>query len=338
MGRHLNEQRHGEKALSICWITFNDEAELAKSLTSLRKSVFESSLDGLHQIEVLISDNCSMDNTEAIVKMAISDLPIDVTPFRQLENLGFRGNLEFCAGEASSEWVLFLGAGDIVDLEAAAEFIKLGPERFSECNVVYFNSNSRDERTGILEVQSYSADDRPSFSQAPIPIFRVSTLRRIIATESRLSGDFWPQVEWALSASSEAVSQVGTFPYSLITSSRPKSGWWSKPDAFLIPLALLPVIDNALSSPRWDDRALSAKHSFSISTPASWVYQSRAVHGSVRASVAEVLMFWRYCKFSLRSGLAFTLLVIVNSLPIELLRLVGSITRRYRLRVSEALI
>jgi glycosyltransferase involved in cell wall biosynthesis len=321
-----------DKVLSICWVTYNDSSELSTSLSRLRESFLLGKPMGLNRAEVIISDNCSTDDTQVLIQKETSSLPVTLLSFLQQRNLGFRGNLEFCAQAASGEWVLFLGAGDVLDLEAAAEFIECSKDRFSECNVVYFNSSSRDERTGVIEERTYGWEEKPAFSQAPMPIFRTSVLREIINSDARISGDHWPQVEWALSASSASSSQVGVLPKILISSSRPARGWWSKPNAFLVPMALLPVLEKSLSAFRWNEAAIKEKLYFSIFSPSLWVYQSRAVHGSVRASMIDLFSYWRYSKFSLRAAIAFALVLVSNALPVHILKAVGSLLRKGRVR------
>jgi glycosyltransferase involved in cell wall biosynthesis len=61
--------------------------------------------------EVLVSDNCSTDNTEAVVRA----IDPRVRYVRQPENLGLNGNLNQCAALANGDYVLVLHDDDLID-------------------------------------------------------------------------------------------------------------------------------------------------------------------------------------------------------------------------------
>jgi glycosyltransferase involved in cell wall biosynthesis len=65
-------------------------------------------------IEVIVSDNCSPDNTKEVVQSL--DHP-RLTYFRQPENLGANNNFNFCVKQARGDYFLLLQDDDLIDLD-----------------------------------------------------------------------------------------------------------------------------------------------------------------------------------------------------------------------------
>ena len=63
-------------------------------------------------VEIVISDNCSMDNTETVVKN-FKDPRIRY--FRQEKNIGGNNNFNFCLDQAKGEYFLLLMDDDLID-------------------------------------------------------------------------------------------------------------------------------------------------------------------------------------------------------------------------------
>src|SRR3972149_139084 len=63
-------------------------------------------------VEIIISDNCSMDNTETVVKN-FKDPRIRY--FRQEKNIGGNNNFNFCLERAKGEYFLLLMDDDLID-------------------------------------------------------------------------------------------------------------------------------------------------------------------------------------------------------------------------------
>lgn len=103
--------------LSICIPTYNRGKALVKNLNHLIS--FKSD-----EIEFVVSDNCSQDDTEGRIKK-IKDPRIKY--FRNKTNLGFDKNLLKCCERSNGTYYLFLSDEDILDLETLPwiiEFIK----------------------------------------------------------------------------------------------------------------------------------------------------------------------------------------------------------------------
>lgn len=100
----------GSPRVSVVVFTFNRAQLLRECIESIRKQSFTD-------IEIVVSDNCSEDNTEEMVK-SIDDQRIRY--FKNSENLGLRGNLQAGTDRALGDVVYLMGDDDLL-LEDALE-------------------------------------------------------------------------------------------------------------------------------------------------------------------------------------------------------------------------
>jgi len=91
---------------------------------SVLLSILSESLSNLkYSYELVISDNCSSDNTEQIVKSFLNILPIKY--FRQNENIGGLNNIFFCMQHANSDFFVYLADDDMLDIQGLNNSISL---------------------------------------------------------------------------------------------------------------------------------------------------------------------------------------------------------------------
>ena len=82
---------------------------------SYLKQALESAVNQTYQnIEIIVSDNCSTDNTEAVVK-GFSDPRIRY--FRQARNIGANNNFNFCLEQARGAYFLLFQDDDLIDAD-----------------------------------------------------------------------------------------------------------------------------------------------------------------------------------------------------------------------------
>lgn len=80
---------------------------------SYLKQALESAVNQTYQnIEIIVSDNCSTDNTEMVVK-GFSDPRIRY--FKQTKNIGANNNFNFCLDQAKGDYFLLLQDDDMID-------------------------------------------------------------------------------------------------------------------------------------------------------------------------------------------------------------------------------
>lgn len=308
--------------VSVCIVTYNDAEELSKTLNQIRSFNGEESLKNSNRFEVIISDNCSEDNTSALAAEFLRDFQGQVRYQKHKMNIGFRGNLESCVKVATGDWILFLGAGDLLKAQGMESL--LGFVGDASSNVIFYDSYTIDVATGDSESSRISGNgETPLFSRAPIPIFRRVPLENAILHLEPISGDSWPQVEWALELGGYSRNSIQVFPKTLIGSARPVRGWWSGRNAFFVPLSIYPVIRRAIRRNHISSDRLRKELRFRVTMPALWIYQSRVVHNSRRPSLVTFTSYWTVVPFSLSAILAWVGAVVVAALPIGALKRVA---------------
>lgn len=95
--------------LSVCIPTYNGAAHIGANIDRV---LTEISVHNLHGIEIVISDNCSTDNTEAIVKPYLQKHSGIIKYSKNPQNLGFDANIIKCCNLSNGEYIHFLGNDD----------------------------------------------------------------------------------------------------------------------------------------------------------------------------------------------------------------------------------
>lgn len=132
---------NNEVLLSICIPTYNRAKALDGNLKALNQQVSGKNLP----LELMVSDNCSTDETSTVVNKYIEEgMPINY--IRNIINLGMDGNFAQCYRKATGKYVLVLGDDDyLIDgmLEKLLDYLKNG-----DYGLVHLKTNSQ---TKILE-------------------------------------------------------------------------------------------------------------------------------------------------------------------------------------------
>ncbi|MEH1891113.1 MAG: glycosyltransferase family 2 protein [Nostoc sp.] len=147
------------KLLTIGIPTFNRAQLLDKQLTWLAKAIkgFES------DCEIFISDNCSTDNTQEVVKkwqIILSN--VTFTSNKNSENIGVMGNIACCLKAATSEYVWTIGDDDPIQ-EKTLNYVLTTLKKYSDLALMFLNFSGRQKRTGQLVVERWlnSENDEP---------------------------------------------------------------------------------------------------------------------------------------------------------------------------------
>ena len=118
--------------ISICIPTYNRAAHLSNCLQSIISNKSRSKID----FQVCVSDNCSTDETEAVVRSAQKIITIQ---YKKPDNLGIPRNFLNVVEMADGEFVWLIGDDDLLipsALEELSDLIEKNPE------VDYFYINS----------------------------------------------------------------------------------------------------------------------------------------------------------------------------------------------------
>lgn len=113
------EFRDDEKLLSLCIPTYNR----AKCLHQQFLRLLTLSQEELQGIEILISDNCSTDETEQIVRQF--QQKISFRYLRNTENIGPDGNFLQCLRQSTGKYVWLLGDDDFLRTEHISALLSL---------------------------------------------------------------------------------------------------------------------------------------------------------------------------------------------------------------------
>ncbi len=138
--------------------------------TYLKQSL-ESAVNQTYQnIEIIVSDNCSTDNTEMVVK-SFNDSRIKY--FRQKENIGADNNFNFCIEQANGIYFLLLHDDDLID----KDFIE-----------VCMDAVNDSDNTGIILTGVRAIDDEGNI------IYKCHNTVRGLSTEDFFLGWFVSKV------------------------------------------------------------------------------------------------------------------------------------------------
>lgn len=228
--------------LSICVPSFNDSAMLQKTLDNLL------SIAEIPNIEVVISDNNSTDNSREVLASFDKASQGRFIEHVQKSNLGFRGNIAFLSSVATGDYVWFLGIGECINHAAIAPILE-ALNRYKPTNFVVSGivSNELSPFSGSLTV--VSSKDEPS-----TPLFSETISLNIIKRElaltslqqgSSASGDYWPHLEAILEARGHEKERANSlFAAEPIVSISPNlDGWWFDRDgAYNLSLAQIEIL------------------------------------------------------------------------------------------------
>ena len=114
---------HKSPLLSICIPTYNRAHYLIRSLESIVTQI-QDTQDIKDAVEVVISDNCSTDNTKEIVEKFLNR-GINIKYLRNKEDVGFDLNIYNVVSNASSTYCWYLGDDDVITNGGIAKVVDL---------------------------------------------------------------------------------------------------------------------------------------------------------------------------------------------------------------------
>ncbi len=100
--------------LSILLPTYNRVDDITKNLSLLIS--YMQKLDLKNDIEIIVSDNLSPDNTVDELNKLIKDCDFDIKIHQQTENIGLEKNALFVLEKAIGKYVMYIGDDDFIDI------------------------------------------------------------------------------------------------------------------------------------------------------------------------------------------------------------------------------
>jgi glycosyltransferase involved in cell wall biosynthesis len=133
-----------KKLLTIAIPTYNRAQLLDKQLAWVAQAIigFES------ECEIFVSDNCSTDNTQEIIRKWQTNLShITFKSSRNAENIGVMRNIIHCLKSATTKYVWTIGDDDPIEDRAVAYVInKL--KKYEDLSLLFLNFSGRHQKTG----------------------------------------------------------------------------------------------------------------------------------------------------------------------------------------------
>lgn len=212
---------------------------------------YEKLASNQKNIEVIVSDNASTDNTAEIVKNYANDF-LKVTYYCNESNIGYDANLDKIVQLSTGKYVWFFGCGELMKPDA---LVKLSNELSdSQAENYLLGFDVFDQKSGVVKTAKSCENQKkqtvigrnnfcyPRYQLAmPANIVSVSSWRNVI--NNPLRGTSWAHVERILdiiSSSDKAISVI--LLDSHFTLLRDKNGWWTNPDSSLLEMTIRHVI------------------------------------------------------------------------------------------------
>ncbi|WP_031526302.1 glycosyltransferase family 2 protein [Dyadobacter crusticola] len=109
--------------LSIIIPTYNRTEFLLRNLEILEEIIEQGEFT--NEISIIISDNCSPDDTFQQVTAFKNRNKLRIDLYRQSENIGLKANVLFVLEKATAEYVMFLGDDDYIGYEYLTECMRI---------------------------------------------------------------------------------------------------------------------------------------------------------------------------------------------------------------------
>lgn len=135
--------------VSICVPTYNRASSLPASLRSACDQRYAP-------LEILISDNCSEDNTEQVAREVMRQDP-RVRYIRQPRNIGLHGNHNACIEESRGEFISFFHDHDERSLDLISEYVRF-MQQHPDAGVVSSDWNLIGRKGEILGLREFAVE------------------------------------------------------------------------------------------------------------------------------------------------------------------------------------
>lgn len=148
-----------EKILSICIPTYNRKSFLERSINALMPQLCD-------ELEVLISNNCSSDDTDEYCKT----LDPRIKYYKQPENIGADNNFLWLMDNAIGKYVLILSDDDFLAVNAVSKLIKFLKDK--EYGLAVINAKSFFSN-GSISNTIYNCDKNIEYTEENISEFLI---------------------------------------------------------------------------------------------------------------------------------------------------------------------
>ncbi len=110
-------------------------------------ATLESALSqSYNNIEIIVSDNCSSDDTESVVKQYNDN---KIRYFKHRENIGLKNNFNYCVQQARGNYFLLLCDDDLIDRDFTESCVH-ALDKTKESGIIVTGTRIIDEEGGII--------------------------------------------------------------------------------------------------------------------------------------------------------------------------------------------
>lgn len=215
--------------LSIGIPVFNGAVELETTLSSIE--AIEEFKSG--ELEVVISDNQSQDESFQVATAFARKYPQSVTLSQNPVNLLFRKNLAALCSLSKTKYIWFLGVGEQItatSLRPLVSFLESPQGSNAKMGVVatYIHGQEKFHEPGTWDIEQSAAYSNNCFSEAiSLVLLEVELASKVLEAgepDNRIERVFWPHLEMAITASAFSTFQIHA--PGLVSIAQNDNGWW----------------------------------------------------------------------------------------------------------------
>jgi len=215
--------------LSIGIPVFNGAVELERTLSSIEG--IEEFKSG--ELEVVISDNQSQDDSFKVATDFARKYPQSVIFSQNPVNLLFRKNLAVLCSLSKTKYIWFLGVGEQItatSLRPLVSFLESPQGLNTKMGVVAtsFHGQEKFHESGTWDIELSAPYSNNCFSEAiSLILVEVELASKVLEAgepDNRIERMFWPHLEMAIAASSFPTFQIQA--PGLVSIALNNNGWW----------------------------------------------------------------------------------------------------------------
>lgn len=252
--------------LTIGMPVFNGQECIKKTLRSISDELNGTSFS--EDVEILVSDNCSTDETRRELRKFPS---LSIKYYKNSRNYGYDFNVDNVINLSSGEYVWFLGCGEAVKKGAIRLLLK--KIKLYQASSFILNYDIYEEVSNSIinkSVYQYGSDIVSSNTTKKLPRYSVSLSANVvnrnkwIENKKDLIEKDWIHVERILSIQSKKDFCFVVLNDLYFTLNRESDGWWTKKNSYNLILQHINILQNykALGIERKVSRALSRDISY----------------------------------------------------------------------------
>lgn len=234
--------------LTIGIPVFNGQNCIKKTLKSISDDLGNNFVSS---VEVLVSDNCSTDETFNEVK-EFSSLPVKY--YKNSKNYGYDFNVDQVVNLSSGEYVWFLGCGEVVK-KNSIDLLLRKIQLYKPSSIILNYDIYEEESNSVVNewVYQYGSDVILSSKNKKIPRYSVSLSANVINRKKWLENKQdliekdWIHVERILSMQSQKDFCHVILNDLYFTLYREKDGWWTKKNSYNLILQHINILQNSKS-------------------------------------------------------------------------------------------